>query len=469
MHRIEALHQREIHALQAQIKHLRKEHAVRYTGPVVKGPGVEPALPFVTMTPGHQFGLSSADGLNSIYFNGVVQLDAAGKVGGSSIPQNPANAYFRRARIGVGGKFYGDWNYFIRYDFGGSKGVDGTGSLENAYIQYNGFYNHYQPFPVSLTIGAIDVPWTMDEMTGAYNILFMERSAAQQLAVHVVGAGDSRISIGATSNNNRYFAGAWVTGPTTGSARDFVDNEGSLPVSGLVRGAYQIIQTPNASLHLGANYGIQFTNGNTGKLALSSGNTPEVNAFGTMSYLDGTGWTSLNPAVKNSQVIGAEAAATYGNAWIQGEYYHYIIDTAQSAFGAPGGTANFDGGYAQASYTFGGHRHYNAKVGAYSGVIPDHPFEIGTGGWGALEFGARYSIIDASDSGFSALTGGLDPTKSGWRHQSVGGVASWYPNLNLRFELEYQHVNDNQINLLTGAYNKSGSFDYIAARSQVVW
>ncbi|TAL79313.1 MAG: hypothetical protein EPN75_09350 [Beijerinckiaceae bacterium] len=482
MHRIEAMHQREIHALQAQIKHLRREHAVRYSGPVVKGPEVEPALPYVTMTPGHEFGLSSADGQNTISFNGEIQLDTAGKVGGNSTPANPANAYFRRARIGVGGKFLGDWGYFIRYDFGGS-GTDGSptgkigtstavissGSLENAYITYNGFYNHHQPFPVSLIIGAIDVPWTMDEPTGNDKVLFMERSAAQILATNVVGAGDNHVTIGATSNNSRYFAGAWLTGPKTGSVRAFTDNEGSIPLSGLVRGSYQIIQTPNASLHIGADYGIQFTNGSSGILALSSGNTPEVNAFGGISYPGGVGWTGLSPAFKDSQVIEGEAGATYGNAYIQGEFYHYIIDTAESAFGTPGGSASFNGGYAQASYTFGGRRHYNAKGGAYSGVIPDHPFVLGTNGWGALELGARYTLIDATNSGFSALTGGIPAAISGWKHEAFGGVASWYPNVNLRFVLEYEHVNDNQINLLTGGYNHSGTFDYIAARSQVVW
>lgn len=469
MHRIERMHQREIHALQAQIKHLRKEHAVRYSGPVVKGPGVEPALPYVTMTPGHEFGLSSADGLNSIFFNGVVQVDAAGKVGGSSIPANPANIYLRRARLGMGGKFMGDWNYFLRFDLGGS-GVEGAGagSLENGYITYNGFANHHI-FPVSLTIGAIDVPWTLDEPSSAYSMMFMERSAAQQLAVSTVGAGDKRLSIGAISHDKRYFAGAWLTGPTTGQARAFTDNIGSVPLSGLVRGAYQVIQTPNASLHVGANYGIQFTEGYTGTVALSKGITPEVEAFGKMEFGDGAPWAAPSPALKDSQVIGAEFAATYGNAFVQGEYYHYIIDTAQSAFGAPGGSGSFDGGYAEASYTFGGRRHYKASAGAYSGVIPDHPFVLGTNGWGALELGARYAIVDASNSGFSAFTGGIPAATSGWKHESIGGIASWYPNVNLRFEVEYEHVHDNQIDLLTGGTDHSGSFDYIAARSQVVW
>jgi phosphate-selective porin len=67
------------------------------------------------------------------------------------------------------------------------------------------------------------------------------------------------------------------------------------------------------------------------------------------------------------------------------------------------------------------------------------------------------------------LTGGLPAATSGWKHEAYGGVVNWYPNVNLRFVLEYEHVNDNQINLETGGYNHSGSFDYVAARSQVVW
>src|SRR5260370_1080359 len=66
----------------------------------------------------------------------------------------------RRARIGILGKFFGDWNCALIYDFGGtSDGFGGTGStgaaspvanvgflpggatsgIENAYLSYTGF------------------------------------------------------------------------------------------------------------------------------------------------------------------------------------------------------------------------------------------------------------------------------------------------------------------------------------------
>ncbi len=55
----------------------------------------------------------------------------------------------RRARIGVLGKFLGDWNFALIYDFGGSSdgfGGAAAGSLpgggasgiENAYLSYTG-------------------------------------------------------------------------------------------------------------------------------------------------------------------------------------------------------------------------------------------------------------------------------------------------------------------------------------------
>ena len=85
----------------------------------------------------------------------------------------------RRARIGILGKFFGDWNYALIYDFGGSSdGFGGTGStgagpgvggtasafcpaagppgIENAYLSYTGF----KPFGGKLAIegGIMDLP-----------------------------------------------------------------------------------------------------------------------------------------------------------------------------------------------------------------------------------------------------------------------------------------------------------------------
>jgi phosphate-selective porin OprO/OprP len=142
--------------------------------------------------------------------------------------------------------------------------------------------------------------------------------------------------------------------------------------------------------------------------------------------------------------------------------------------------ANFDGGYIQASYTVTGeHRKYNPGCGCYTGISPAHPFDIthlGEGAWGALELGARYSIVDLND----AYTGGAASAASstsiaGGKQQVFTLGANWYVNNNIRFMLNYLH---GKVNKAQGTAGVAGSplgssigtsFDAIALRSQVAW
>lgn len=487
MHRIEALHQAEIHALQAQIKHLRKEHAVRYTGPVVKGPEVEPALPFVTMTPTHEFGLSSADGQNTINFTGRVHFDTGGYLNyqpyGSTATKTPALASpvanLRRARIGVQGKFMGDWNYALIYDFGGTAdgfGPSDTGGavsgIENAFVQYNGFYNHHQPFPVSITIGAIDVPWTLNEAMGSNDILMMERPTPQVFATSF-GGSDARTAIGATSNDHNYFVGAWLTGPTTGALHTAGATGLGPTYAVLGRAAYTLTPTPDSTLHLGFNYANQFAPRNSTNLeALSISDRPEVRLDPNSSFVS----TGTIPA-NGGQVFGAEAAASFQNAFIQGEYYHYIIDTrigtAPTTFagGTSGPSYAFNGGYVQASYSIGGKRHYNPASGGYSGVVPEHPLSFGSNGWGALEAVGTFSIIDANSGALEQLIqpGSGYTAYSASKQTAFGGGLNWYPNLNMKFMLDYEHVVIDKPAVFNGPNVNGATVDWIAARTQFNW
>jgi phosphate-selective porin OprO/OprP len=109
---------------------------------------------------------------------------------------NGVNA--RRARIGVVGKFFGDWDYALIYDFGGSSdgsastaSVNGTAvsflpgggpsGIENAYLSYKGI----KPFGGQLAIegGYIKVPDTLDEAVSSNNILFLGGYAVASLVL----------------------------------------------------------------------------------------------------------------------------------------------------------------------------------------------------------------------------------------------------------------------------------------------
>lgn len=516
IHRIELRHQQEIGALRAEIHHLRHSGGPLYVTkgePAPTGPG--PHVIESSKGPVH-FGFADADQQNTVELTGRLHIDTGGYLNyrpqGTLATSHPALASginFRRARIGVQGIFLGDWAYGLIYDMGGSSdGYTGayssqtgvvtsgiTSGIENAFITYNGFYKHGGPFPVAFDIGAIDVPWTLDEPMGSNDIMFMERSSSQVVAT-AFGGGDSRTALGLRSNNDRYWIGAYLTGPTTG-AEHVVTTTGTSAATtgssvglgpqfaGLFRASYQLYQdnATNASLHAGVNYAYTFdprtcnTSLNAGNLTTASCNVSGIDLADRPELrVDPTQFLNADISARAAQVLGAEAAASYGNAFIQGEYYHYIVDTknytagASGPAGAAGPTVDFNGGYVQGSYTFGGRRYYKPTTGAYSGVIPDRPFIFGTDGWGALEVAGRFSIVDlnAASPGYIGFSGPASAILGG-EQTSYGAGLNWYPNNNIRFMLDYEHVIEDIPTTLGGPSTKGGTIDWIAARSQIVF
>ncbi|MEJ0051098.1 MAG: porin [Methylovirgula sp.] len=517
--RIEARHQQEIGALRAEIHHLRH----REGGPIYVNKDEEPGalLPHVIESekgPVH-FGFASGDGQNTVELTGRLHIDTGGYLdtnrnttsSGFASHGLASGINFRRARIGVQGIFLGDWAYGLIFDLGGSSdGYNGgeaqnsgtsTSGIENAFITYNGFYKHGGPFPVAFDIGAIDVPWTLDEPNGSNDIMFMERSSSQVIAT-AFGGGDNRTALGFRSNNDRYWVGAYLTGPTTGQLHTTTaysdqpaangTGEGLGPqFAALFRATYNPYQdkASNASVHLGFNFADTFdprsggaptgTGAGAWGEGFSLSDRPELRVDPTAEF------GSTIPA-HGGQVFGAEAAATYENFYIQGEYYHYIVDTRNSAtaFAATNGPAvGFNGGYVQTSYTFGGRRYYKPTTGAYSGVIPDRPFIFGTGGWGALEVAGRFSIVDLNAAApYLAGAGGGAGNAAGiirggtaaaailgGEQTSYGAGLNWYPNNNIKFMLDYEHVIEDLPATLGGPNTRGGTIDWIAARSQVVF
>src|ERR1700737_1628299 len=143
----------------------------------VKGP-VAPSDVVVKM-PNNRPTICTADDQNCVAITSRVHFDAGGydyhPNRAATVPQRlDDGANVRRARIGVIGKFFGDWNYALIYDFGGaSDGFDSTASvggatvgflpggalsgIENAYLSYTGF----KPVGGKLAIegGAMDLPY----------------------------------------------------------------------------------------------------------------------------------------------------------------------------------------------------------------------------------------------------------------------------------------------------------------------
>ncbi len=388
----------------------------------------------------------------------------------------------RRARIGVVGKFLGDWNYALIYDFGGSSdgfasagstgaaaGVGGAAvgflpgggvsGIETASLSYTGF----KPFGGKLAIegGYMDTLYTLDEATSSNDILFMERASAGVIAQNIA-AGDFRSAVGARWYTDRFWIGAYETGPASGaihSASSLNPNGSSEQAGTFARVAGQLISGNNYSLHLGADAEFLTNaprNQVTGAQTLTLSDRPELR-------LDPTALISTGAlaGVSGAQVYSGEAAGTYGPLFFQGEYFWYDID--RNAL--PGlSSVKFDGGYAQASYVLTGETHtYNAGSAAYNGIAPANPFSLEAGGWGAWEIAGRISTVNLNDQLASA--NGV----AGGRQTVYTAGLNWYVNRNVRFMFNYLHGDIAKQISATNFGDAGGKFDAFAMRTQVAF
>jgi phosphate-selective porin OprO/OprP len=148
--------------------------------------------------------------------------------------------------------------------------------------------------------------------------------------------------------------------------------------------------------------------------------------------------------------------------------------------GIPGPTLNFNGGYAEASLSFGGTRVYDLTRGAYTGVIPEMPLAPGSGGWGALELAGRFSIVDLNSPFLTAATlgkgytvpgvfTGATTTYGGGEQTSYGVGLNWYPNLNMKFMVDYEHVVINNPQVFGGQNFRGATINWIAGRTQFIF
>ncbi|HUJ97739.1 MAG TPA: porin [Stellaceae bacterium] len=462
--------QQQLQSLQGQVNQAQQNAAQAQATAAQAQAQAQPKAngAIVTMSPGNRPGICTSDGQNCIELTSRLQLDFANYLNvhpqfstGPHSLTSGVNA--RRARIGVLGKFAGDWNYALIADFGGSSDGAQQSNIENAYVTYNGFR------PVAIDLGYIDVPWTLDESTSSNDIMFLERTEIGNVVTNLA-SGDNRAAFGARSNDDRYWAGAYLTGPTSG-AQHTGSNQQQL--AGVARATYQALQGPDYSLHAGVDGEYVFSPRADGS---SSSSTADTVAFSDRPELrvDPTAFLNTgNIPAKNAAAVGAELAGGWQSLFFQGEYYHVFVDQAGLSATAPKPELNFDGFYTEASWTITGEsRKYIPTTGAYSAIVPNHPLSLKNGGWGAFELAARYAYIDLNDHdkpGVSPLvTGGV----FGGRVQGITLGVNWYPVRNIRFMLNYIHNVVNKLPVTTALGGTSGggvTIDAIAMRAQVAF
>ncbi len=430
---------------------------------------IPPANPKVVQN-NAAFTLSSADGNWTVsptgrvhmdmgtYFNQKPESTGPGTVATGKL-SNGVN--LRRARFGVTGKANGDFTYSLVFEGGGTNdGVPTGGSgvlINQAVIGYTGIKN------TIIDAGYQAQFLTLDESNSSNNIMFMERATPATVASSFAG-GDPRFGAGFRTWESNWFFAAYVSGSQPGVVKNLT-NRGW---SAYQRATYNIIQNDLQSVHIGVNATqlLQVPTGTpntTTAPSIGFSDRPELRIDATQVLNTGAIGTGANP-VTGAQVYGVEAAAAFGSFYTQAEYFKYIVNRSGKT------NADFDGGYVQASYTFGGRRTYSANCGCYSGVNPVTPFSPIKGGMGAFEIAARLSYINLTDQLVKATTKAIGATGvnfnavNGGQQTNLTVGLNWFWNANMLWKLNYIHSNYDKTNV--GGGQAGLGVDALAARFQ---
>lgn len=410
--------------------------------------------------------IKSADGNFELSLRASFQGDAAAYMQDEG-DQGPATtgdqldlgsgAIIRRARIGVEGRFFKDFVYEIRFDFGGSD-AEGSGAINIARVAFVGVPG------LRIQAGAFKPGFTLYDSISGGDLTMMERPAVITAVNGPFGGDLARRGIEAAyqaenflyDGDNLFVSGAWTGARTTNlsgtpaseHSGSSIDDEGTQILGRL---AYRVYSDKETSSHVQVGVsGAQILSFQG--IAPGTAHTvrfrerPEVRVSGERLVDTGT-----IPA-EDGTLFGAEAGMNFMNFFLAGEYYSWSIDRATSCASgcSAGADPEFDGYYIEASYILTGetksYKSYGTSnaVGIWAAPKVKHP--VGGGGWGAWEVAARYSVLDLNfnegAAGVEAPTGGI---RGGEQSILTFGL-NWYLNANLRMMLDYALVDVERLN-----------------------
>ncbi len=411
--------------------------------------------------------VASADGRFSAALRGTLQYDVGYYMQSAHAraltngPDLSSGSNFRRAQLGLQGKVFGDWSYYVNIDYGsgGSTGTETPGHIQQAYIEYDGFG------PFIFRIGAHPPSTGLDDSYSASDQLLMERSAPGDLTRNMAG-GDGRDSIELLYVGDRLYGSLAYTGDKVQETTLLSDEQQAV----VGRIAYSPIVNSDWRWLVSLTGTDVFRPGDSnGSLAsprpFSLSNPPEVNIDDNSTKLVSVS----NANVTDAWAWNLESAVTYQNFLAQGGYFKYGVD--QRGITTLRGQG-FNGWYVEGSWVLSGEsRGYSAANAAFTNPKPRVNFSPDGGGWGAFELAARYSTLDLNDN--AGVIGGALPA-GGVRggEQRIGTVGlNWYPNPVLKFTLQAQNVQASRIGTLgnTANANIGQNFNTIALRSQLAF
>lgn len=440
----------------------------------------------VPSLPNGKLALASADGRFSANVRAIVMFDAGKYFQNHSNPSTTvgralnSGTNFRRARFGIDGKLFKDFDYALIYEFGGS-GAEDAGHIQEAWAQYTALK------PWRIRLGAFEPNIGLAAAVSTSQMPLLERPAPAEIARNVA-AGDSRSALQLAGNGifgegdsglaARWFLSTAVTGntvgtinsansvsavpATVGTAQPFSEQE-----AWIGRVAIAPFESTDWQAHIGLNAQYVFHPNDTTGVATLASRSPIQLRDRPELRLDATRLIDTGAIdARHITVLGAEGGLTYQNFLLEGEYFHWNIDRRLTTVSLA--NPKFDGWYVQGVWVLTGEsRPYNPTEARFDAPKMAYNFNPAAGTWGTLELAARFSDTDLNfHSGAQGVKAAVDAIRGGEQKIATVGL-NWYLNPDIRFMLDYSHVDVNRLN--AAGVQVGQKFNTIALRSQLTF
>ena len=465
--------QQQLDAMAAQLSDLKtgQDTAVGDIAVLKQAPAGSMTTP--TLSNGRP-AFASSDGRFTANIKAILMLDAGKYFQQDNLSAAVTNrdlsegTNFRRARLGLDGRLFRDFDYSFILEFGGS-GAEDPGRLIEAALTYTGIK------PLRITAGAFQPNIGLSAAVSTSQMPILERSSPAEIA-RGVAAGTGRIGIQVSASGvlgesdsgiaTRWLASTAFTGNTTasissaGAATPQTADEQTAWIGRLVLAPYS---TTNWQAHFGANYQYVIQPNDAGaattpRYGFQLRDRPELRVDG--SRLIDTGLIDA----RHVTVMGLEAALLRGPLVIESEYFRYKINRRITG-PVTRSNPHFSGWFVQGSWILTGEpRPYNPVEARIDAPRVNYNFNPKAGTWGAFELAARYSVTDLNyHEGALATLPVLDAVRGGEQRISTLGL-NWYLNPTIRFMLDVQRVKIGRLGA-TGL-QVGQTYNTVAARGQ---
>lgn len=483
---------KELEDLRAQIEELKQSVKVldRKSEIAVEDAAAAKKKDAVVKASEKGFAIESADGKNTVKFNGLLQADyryydegsndvrgrssgRAGPLDGEGFRDANDSALLRRVRPTIQGTLGGKYDYRFTPDFGG-----GSATVVDSYIDAK-----FSPF-FKVRAGKFKSFVGLERLQSGSDIRFVERAYTTNailpnrdlgIAAHgdlfseklnyavgiVNGVADGgNINTGAEYNDQKEFTGRLFTTP-------FKDDVNALSGLGFgVAGTYTDFRGDR----------------NLDIASSSSPGTLDATRNGLPSYVtegQNTFFRYGSNVLADGQRIRVSPQANYYNgpwgvigeyAWLKQEVG--ITDTSANSTNGTNIVSGTHKALHHNAWNIGATYVLTGEDNSFKGIKPKNNFDLDKGTWGAWELGLRYSEINLDDDTFKAPNGGAyalegnantnayaNRTASAKSAKTWTAGINWYLDQNTKFQLNYLNTS------FDGGASVTGTSDNVSTGS----